>query len=431
MFAQQTLNIDVSVFGLNVNQTRGLTQLDEACDAVTGNGSDQALALLDVCATVDALDPNDPDDVEALAEIADIIAPEEAFAINDSLTTLSDYQTTNVRARLNALRSRELEAESEEDLSTGIDDTALAAEHEYSSVSPAKGGGASADLSSRFGSFVSGHISSGDIDGAKLQQSAEISSSSITIGGDYRFNDNVVAGLGIGFLQDESSFKRFSGGAESEAISVTAFATWYETDKGYLDIVLDIGSSDYELERSISIPPDTGLVAVASPGADSLAVTLGAGRNFQIGGWDLGGYFRLSHKQATVDAYSESLKVQLPGFATLYSFDEQEVQSTETVLGVEVSKVVNTTRAVFIPLVRVEYVSENEREKDEITATLISTNTVASYRGEDRVGSYSNFGIGANAVFRRGKSAYAYYETHIQHDLVSQDWLKAGIRFEF
>jgi len=214
-------------------------------------------------------------------------------------------------------------------------------------------------------------------------------------------------------------------------VSVTAFGSWYDRDKAYLDFVLDIGQSDYKLERSIAIEPVTAMTAVASPSVLNAAVTLGAGRNIQFDGWDLGGYLRLSHKRATVDAYSESLKVQQPGFAPLFSIDEQSVRSTEMVIGLELSKVLNTSRAVLIPLVRVEYVTENDQIKDQIQATLISTGTVASYRGVDRVENYSNFGIGANAVFRRGKSAYAYYETHIQHDLVAQDWLKAGIRFEF
>ena len=235
----------------------------------------------------------------------------------------------------------------------------------------------------------------------------------------------------MGVVQDESSFQNVSGGADSEGFNVTAFASWFESDKGYLDFVLDIGLADYELERSIAFAPATGQTAVASPSATNAAVTLGAGRNFQLNAWDFGGYFRLSHKRATVDAYSESLQIQQSGFAPLYSIAEQQVQSTEIVLGLEVSKVFTLTRAVLIPLVRFEYVTENEREKDQIEATLISTGTVASYVGQDRVGNYANVGIGASAVFSRGKSAFAFYETHLQHDLISQDWLKAGIRFEF
>lgn len=428
IFAQQTLIIDVSVFGLNENQTTAISQINSACDSVAGNTTAQARALLDTCDRINSLDPNNPDDAQTLAQITEALSPEESFAINDSLVALADYQTTNVRARLDALRKPALGSIT--NLTAQTTHT-IGANSGSSMFTGATGGGASSDLTSRLGSFVSGHVSSGDINGAVLQQDADTSSSSLTVGADYRITDNVIAGLGIGLLQDESSFTRVEGGSESEGFNLTAFASWHESDKWYLDFVLDLGQADHELERSISLDASTSRLAIASPGSSSTALTLGAGRSFQIAGMELGGYFRLSHERATIDAFSESQKTPQAGLAALYAIGEQEVLSTEAVIGFELSKAINTSRAVLVPMVRVEVVSENERTKDDVVATWISTGTVARYRGEDRVGSYSNLGLGGVAVFTSGRSAYAYYETHIQHDLISQDWIKAGLRFEF
>lgn len=49
--------------------------------------------------------------------------------------------------------------------------------------------------------------------------------------------------------------------------------------------------------------------------------------------------------------------------------------------------------------------------------------------GRDTV--YTNLGVGASAVFRNGKSVFVFYETHIQHDFVAQNWLKFGLKLEF
>ncbi|MFK7857385.1 MAG: autotransporter outer membrane beta-barrel domain-containing protein [Granulosicoccus sp.] len=425
--AQQVLVIDINVVGLNVNQETARAQLDEACNSLNGNTSPQAASLQEVCDLIDTFDEDNPEDVRRLQEIADIVAPEEAFAVNDSLVTFSDYQTTNVHARLNVLRNAVLEQAGSED-----DEQTSSILNDFGPASILQsGGGASSDLVSRLGAFINGHVSSGTFDGAELQQDSDISSSSLTFGADYRFGDNVVAGLGLGFLQDESTFSNVIGGAESDGFNLTAYATWYEADKGYLDFVLDFGSADYDQERAISLTGDSSLIAASSPSSSATSITVSGGRNFKPFGVDLGGYFRLSLTRATVDAYSETLKLQRPGFAALYSIGEQSVASTKMVLGFELSKAISTSYAIVVPLLRLEYVTENESDKENIEATLITTGTVAQFQGEDRVTGYSNLGIGASAVFQQGRSIYAYYETHLQHDLISQNWLKAGIRLEF
>jgi len=373
-FAQQTLVIDVSVFGLNKNQNASVNQINDACNSVTGDMSTQAATLIETCDLINSLDPNDAE---------------------DSLAVLTDYQTTNVRARLDALRTPALDTSTNLSARSGqhllVENASLTATHPT-------GGGASSDLSSPLGTFVSGHVSSGEIDGDVLQQNADTSSSSFTVGADY---------------------------------NATLFASWYETGAWYLDFVLDLGQADYELERSVSLDPAVSLQAVASTSASTAAFTLGGGRTFQVAGFELGGYLRLSHRVGTIDAYSESLETPQAGFAALFSIEEQEVVSTEAIIGVELSKAVTTTQMVLVPLLRLEFISESETSKDDVEATLITTGTVASYSGQDRVGSYGNFGLGGIAVFARGRSAYAYYESHIGHDLISQDWIKAGLRLEF
>jgi len=420
----QTLIIDINAVGLNENQSKATTQLNQACDSLGADTSAQAVALQEVCDLVNSLDANDAEDSSRLQEIANAVVPEEAFALNDSLSVFSGYQTTNVLARLNALRNSE---------PANID----AQESELSLRKPTTfgltqvGGGASADLVAPLGVFINGDVSSGEFDGGQLQQDADLASSSFTIGGDYRFHKNVVAGLGVGFIQDEVKFSSVSGGAESDGFNLTAFATWYEKDQGYLDVVLDFSRSDYTLERSITIFQDNPLTAKSSPSALATSFTVSGGRNFNAYGFDLGGYFRLSYTGATIDAYSESLTVQQAGFAPLFRINDQLATSTKMVVGLNLSKAISLNNAVLLPMFRIEYVRENDRKKDGIEATLSSTGTMARYEGEDRAVRYSNLGLGASALFRGGRSAFAYYETHLQNDVVSQNWWKTGVRLEF
>lgn len=422
----QTLVVDITVDGLNENQAVAVSQLNDACVNLGNDQSDQAVSLRALCDEIDSLDPEDPVQVGRLQEIAEAVAPEEAFATNDSLTIVSDYQTTNVQARLNALRR------SDDTVAIGLQ-TGEWNRSETRHSAGTSGAGASSDLVSSLNLFLNGSVSSGEIDGAVLQRDADVSSQSLTIGADYRFSENVVLGLGLGVLQDEIRFQHVHGGSTADGMNMTLFASWYESDEGYLDAVLDIGRTDFELERSIATQPGQQLVAEADPAASGTTLTVSAGRYFYPGGWDLGAYGRLSHTRASVDAYTESLQDPGEGFAALFAIEDQDVTSTRIVLGLELSRTVNTTRAVLLPMVRLEYVTENENEKEDVRASLTITDGSSSfrYRGEERDTGYFNLGLGASAVFTNGRSAFAYYETNVQNDTVTQHWLKLGARVEF
>ena len=475
VLAQQSLVVDINVFGVNSNQETASQQLISSCAAMQNDTSEAALDLLKTCTLINDLDPNDPDDVVRLQEILDIVAPEEAFTVNDSIVYVSDYQTTNVHSRINSLRNTPSsgvgdtnEAEGTGDAEDGDDaqdaddleedddaedgdDTNAGDDTDAETVSQSQaasglylqdggvgsnlvtsgGGAAAGNAFSRLGVFFSGQLSSGDVDGSTFEQNTDINSSSFTAVVDYRFTDRVVAGLGVGVLQNEAEFSNVDGGTDSDGFNLTAFGSWYEEDKGYVDVVLDFGANSHDLERSIGTDPSAPVLAQASTDSSAFTFSISAGRYFAVNGWDLGGYARLSLTDGTIDGYTERASNSNDGSGSVFSFDSQSIKSTRVAIGAEASRVISTSKAVLIPLVRIEYESENEDKKDDLTATLVASQISTAYRGSERDASYANLGIGGSAVFQKGRSAYLFYETHLQHDFVTQNWLKFGLRLEF
>lgn len=414
--AQEILVVGVNVFGLNTNQSAASEQLTSACAQLQNDNSAAAQDLQSTCQLVAGLDENDPADAAQLQQILSAVAPEEAFSLNDSIVYVSDYQTTNIFGRMNALRSAAVTSE------LNFDNTASQF---------ASGGGAATGLFSKLGVFFSGQASEGDIDGDILEQDTDIETGSFTFGSDYRFSDQVLAGVGIGVIQSDSSFSNAAGGTESEGINLTVFGTWYEQDTAYIDAVLDFGSNSYDLERNISIDSSNQILALGETDSSIVSFTAGAGRTFNLGSWDLGGYLRLSLTNASVDGYSERASTTGAGSGSVFTIGSQTVTSQTLVLGFELSRTINTSKAILIPVLRFEYENENKKNKDDIKATLIASQTSSPYIGTDRDTSYSNLGLGMSMVLPNGKSAFAFYETHIQHDFVTQNWIKAGLRFEF
>ena len=437
-FAQQVLEIDVNVFGVNTNQATAIQQLSSACDAVANDTSEAALDLLNTCQLILSLDQNNPDDIGQLQDILDTFAPEEAFSVNDSIVYVSDFQTTNVYARIHSRRGSTSQETS--DTASNLTVRPIGFLDPYSisyklttESDPLSGGGAAADaFSSNLGVFFSGQLSNGDIDGSTFEQDADITSSSFTVGADYRFNDNFFAGVGFGVLQNDTDFSNVVGGTESEGVNLTAYGSWSKENLGYIDGVLDVGNNSHDLERGIGLDPTTPVSALGSTDTTAVTFTLSAGRYFNVGSWDLGGYFRLSHTSATIDGYTEQASnTTATGSSSIFSFDSQSVTSTKAVIGVDVSRTINTSTAVLIPAIRIEFETESEEKKDELRATNVVSQVEALYRGTNRDTAYTNLGIGGSAVLKNGKSAYAYYETHLQHEFVTQNWFKIGLRLEF
>lgn len=441
--AQQVLIIDVNVFGLNENQSGAANQIATACNTLdaTADTSAAALDLQSTCQIVEGLDPNNPDDVEQLQAILDSVAPEEAFTMNDSLVYVSDYQTTNVYARINTLRKTPADSDDSNDspaddddqafISDGLFKTGLSLSLNDTDDELEDSLSSSGGLFSKMGLFFSGNLSQGDIDGDRNEQNTDFSTTSFTVGTDYRFTDRFVAGVGVGAIQQASEFTQVAGGTDSDGFNVTLFGTWYKQDAVYIDAVVDFGSNSFDLERDIATQAGTPVFALADTESSSTSVTLGAGGNANLGAWDVGGYFRLSLTDASVDGYDERASNAGPGSGSVYSIGSQSISSQKLVFGVETSRVINTSRAVFVPSLRLELETENEESKENISATLLTSQTTGVYRGTERDTSYVNLGVGASAVMPGGKNAFVYYETHLQHDFVTQNWLKAGLRFEF
>lgn len=427
--------------GLNDNQAETGRALDTACEALSSQfDASQPLtaAELDLRATCLSLDSRLQDG--SLAGALDRLAPEELFFFADSVIDTADLQITNVYSRINAIRSRRRSDGNNNALDLSGLNLNLYGQLVPGSVLDAtqnamSGGGAAADtqLQSRLGVFANGTVSVGTVDGDDHQRNADVQSSGVTIGVDYRLNENAVLGAGLGIASSSTDFTADEGTADLSAFSVTLFGTWYEADAGYFDAVLDVGQNSYDVKRRINFIGAPDQFAIGSTDASVLSFTIGVGNNIQSGAWEFGPYGRMSLTTANVDGYSESASSDAAGFGSVLNISSHAVKSTTIAVGGQLSRTINTRRGVFLPQLRVEAEFENEDRKEGIEAVFQHdpSQTAFTVNGNPRDTRYINVGLGASAVFSNGKSAYLFYETRALHDFVTQHWLKLGLRLEF
>ena len=446
--------------------------LDSLCETLGARiegGEELPPASLDLNATCTELDARVAGDDARLGASLGRLAPEELFAIGDSVIDTTDIQVTNVYARINAIRAArrgrvdlsgfDLDVYGERIPGSVVDAAGQALRgapsYRKSGTDGARiddggivgdgdgtfgfgGGGASGDdggLGSRLGAFVNGSLSVGEVDGAGEQRDADISTAGVTVGVDYRLTPNTVAGVGLGLVANETAFGSNDGSVDLDGLALTLFGTYYEPDSGYVDGVLEIGRNAYDVRRRINLPGLPDQFGLGETDADVLSATVGAGKDFRAGRYELGPYFRLSHTRASVAGYAERAElVDGPGAGSVLDIASHDVSSTRLAIGGQLSRTIDTRRGVLVPQLRIETELENEERKGGITASFRHDPDGVPFtvNGNPRdTDGYVNLGLGGSAVFANGRSAYLFYETRAGHEYVTQHWFKAGFRLEF
>ena len=152
---------------------------------------------------------------------------------------------------------------------------------------------------SRWGFFATGMIERGGYDATAIGPGFDYHSASLTAGVDYRFNANFVAGVALGYNQNNSSFDANAGKADVDGYSLNGYFSWYHGD-WYLEGSVVLDKLDYSLDRNIayqiaSLSGGTTTVAQtasASPSGDQNSFSLSAGKDFSRKAWTFSPYVR-------------------------------------------------------------------------------------------------------------------------------------------
>ncbi len=414
---------------LNPNQRQVGKSLDSACLALK-ESQNLTLEQQDLLATCEALETATPAAIKVgIARLT----PEEVFAMGTATIDTADIQVTNVQSRINAIRLG----------SAGLDLSMLNMDV-YGQRLPGfvvgaigkelTGGSAGEGELSRLGVFVNGSFSFGKLDETDLEKGLDFDSQGLTVGMDYRTDDHWVYGGALGMVSHAGDFSSEGGSIELKGTILSAFATWYEEDDAYFDLIVNYGQNSFDLKRRINLPDQAEQFAKSTPDAMELALNIGAGLEYYSGSWQYGPYGRLGVTSAKVDSYTEKASnPSAPGTGSVLFVEEQTLESSILVLGGQVSRTINTEGGVWIPQLRFELEHRLSDSNRTIEANFIHDPSKASFEieSEEVDTDYLNIGTGVSMVFENGKSGYIFYETRIGQERTTQHWIKGGIRLEF
>ncbi|MCG8672691.1 MAG: autotransporter outer membrane beta-barrel domain-containing protein [Pseudomonadales bacterium] len=353
------------------------------------------------------------------------ISPEEVVAEFTTTVNMTKDQTGNLSNRLNALRGG----------ATGVSIAGLnyfqGDQVLYGSwlheMANQIGGNASADESfSPLGIFINGSITSGDKDNTDLEQGYDLDADSITIGVDYRFNDNLVAGIAYGISSSEIEFSDSDNKMDNEIDNLLFYGSWYK-EAFYIDAMIGYASGDIETDRDIVLGSNT-YTAEGETESSQLFFSVTGNYDFYKDAWTYGPYASLDYIDGEIEGYEE---IGNSGFEV--GFNDQDIESQVLTFGGRVQYAWSQPWGIIIPHGRVEWKNELSDDRDAIIGRFVldtSDDAEFSIEADDLDSSWFQVAVGISATFQRGLSAYIDYESVVSYDDTNIDTFSFGGRWE-
>lgn len=422
---------------------RGIAEvLDNACEALErlANPTPAQLDLLQRCRELQDSAGDNPDDVsDALSEMEADVGTTLAGAGLEVITA----QVTNVSSYLVEARNRGTGGGSFKVgmlTSGGLLPLSFLPSAILSAEDSAEGQDLGPDFG-RWGFFASGQIGRGKYRRGERTPDYDYSSGNLTMGVDYRVNDTLILGAGLGFSRHDTDLRNDAGNLETSGWNLIGYGTWYNERQWFVDSVLSIGSNDYDLTRRVNYRINAvgggvtviDQIASASTKGDQFGFSLSVGRDWQKGPWSINSYLRGNYLRTEYDAYEETMLANLPGAGLALAVEARDLKSTTSVLGGKATYVLSRDWGILMPYGMVEWEHRFDDDPARLVTRFIAdpTGSVTIQTGDVMDSDYFNVGLGLSALWPGGRSAYIAYERLVSAARQSQDTLSVGIRIEF
>jgi outer membrane autotransporter protein len=264
-----------------------------------------------------------------------------------------------------------------------------------------RGGSAGEEDFGRWSIYVNGDLATGDKDETENEAGFDFDIAQLTVGADYRVNNNTFVGVNLGYGSAEADL--FNGGTlDTDGLALTLYGTLFRDQGWYLEGTLGLGESDYEQRRNLvySTPGVGGAgtttvnqVARGDTDGDQLFASVGGGKDFVKDDITATVSLHFSYLDIDIDGFKESVDNADPGFGMVVEVGDQSVESVRSILGGQISKAMSTQRGVVVPYVLAEWIHEFGNDARQVQARFVNDPFSAGFSQTN--GQYPN---GAPAV---------------------------------
>ena len=327
--------------------------------------------------------------------------------------------------------------------------------------------GGSSGTSNPWGTFLQASYTSGRHDATSNEDPFHFHSASVTAGVDYNFG-TAVLGASVGYDRFEAGFRasgaNVSGGnAEVKSTSGSLYGAWFGehwTFNGiatYGKLTTNVSrivnyTATYDTSKFADPQPDlsdqcVGTICTVSvnrtlkgdPDGRTLAVGATGGYQLSVYNWDIFPSVSVNYRRSTINSFTETdPNPPAGGDGLALAFNDQTVESTRSILGLDLSRPVSVAFGVVTPIVRVEWDHEYKTRARTIGAHYAfdptAGSTCLSCFALPTDGSPANYGIaglGLSVTLARRVQAFLYDEALFGFANYHSNSVALGIRSQF
>ena len=263
---------------------------------------------------------------------------------------------------------------------------------------------------------------------ARSLSSFDADSFSSTAGLDYRFSENLVMGLALGYTQTNTVMIAHQGDMDTNALMGSFFGNYYLPGDFYLDWAATYTGFDNDVQRNLRYPGFAG-GASSRPNADQYGMAVSLGKDFHYREWLFNPYVRFEYIHLHLDAYLER-----GGQGLGYAVNSQNDESFITIPGMQLSHHFSLHWGVLTPSIRFEWEHQHLNDDRKVRIRLADAaaglgNFVLPTGRPDR--DYYNLGGSLTATLPGGIGAFLRYEARLAQAPISSQIVELGVRVPF
>ncbi|RZS89012.1 outer membrane autotransporter protein [Phyllobacterium myrsinacearum] len=277
---------------------------------------------------------------------------------------------------------------------------------------------------SRFGVWTAGQVEFGDTSGKSAGSGRDFTTSGVSAGLDYRFNERLTAGIGLGYGRDRTDIGRNGTRSQGESWSIGTYASWRPVKNTYLEAVLGYGALSFDSRRYLT---DGGGFAYGSRDGQQVFGSVKAGYEISRDALYFTPYAGIDASWTKLDAFNER-----DGGSSSLRFGNQSVNSLVAIVGFETDYTYRFTGYTFTPSLKAEWRYDMANAGDiDLSYIDWSGGPLFSLKGDGSVRNAVRLGVGFDVVLDQGLNLGLAYNTTlgeggaIRHGFNA----KAGLRF--
>lgn len=288
-----------------------------------------------------------------------------------------------------------------------------------------------------FGFFASGLVEALNRDVTTFQDGYKSTILGITAGSDYRFNSQTVAGIAMNYANTHGDFKN-GGDFNTNSLGFILFGSYLPTDRSFVQITGGYSNNTYSVSRSaqalilgVAGGPDRPLSGLPSSSSNGDVFSLNAitGYDQPVGMFTVGPRVGFNYTNTHVGDHTET-----SGGGLGLKYDDQWINSVQSVLGVQAQAAISTGVGVLVPQVNADYIHEFANSQRFITASFVEdlrANPLKfTFQNEVPVRNYFNVGTGLVAVLPNGLQLFVNFRTMVGNEQFNNYAGTFGLRVE-